>query len=189
MSFKPSKSNQQLTAPLRAVASSTSGGHNQPMRQQYRVLDDATRNRRAKQLLDQLERDNFHEDPHANLVMSKKAPKFEESPVKTGSNNIGTTSGGNRRGHVHKTRMLTFAAMVEEDSRNPPPNYTTAAAPVPDSVIEVSTGKVLIKIPPRHFCSVCGFKAPYTCVTCGNRYCSIPCLGTHRDTRCLKWTA
>lgn len=187
MSSKAGKQSQ-LTAPLRAVASASSGGHNQPLRQQYRVLDDATRNRRAKQLLDHLERDNFHEDPHANLVMSKKAPKFEESPVKSGNNNNGAGSSSNKRGHVHRTRMLTFAAMVEEDARNPPPNYTTAAAPPPDSVMDM-TGKLLIKIPQRHFCSVCGFKAPYTCVTCGNRYCSIPCLGTHRDTRCLKWTA
>ena len=44
-----------------------------------RVLDDAARRRRARKALESLEQDNFHDDPHANLVMSKKAPKFEES--------------------------------------------------------------------------------------------------------------
>jgi len=38
-----------------------------------RVLDEAARMRRARKALESLERDNFHEDPHANLVMSKKA--------------------------------------------------------------------------------------------------------------------
>ena len=27
--------------------------------------------------------------------------------------------------------------------------------------------------PPRHLCAVCGFPSPYTCVTCGTRYCSL----------------
>jgi zinc finger HIT domain-containing protein 1 len=38
-----------------------------------RVLDDATRQRRARKALESLEQDNFHDDPHADLVMSKKA--------------------------------------------------------------------------------------------------------------------
>ena len=42
-------------------------------------MDDAARRRRARKALEALEQDNFHEDPHANLVMSKKAPKFQES--------------------------------------------------------------------------------------------------------------
>ncbi|MCL4161188.1 UNVERIFIED_CONTAM: hypothetical protein GTU68_060549, partial [Idotea baltica] len=44
-----------------------------------RVLDAASRKRRARKALEALEQDNFHDDPHANLVMSKKAPKFQES--------------------------------------------------------------------------------------------------------------
>ena len=38
-----------------------------------RVLDEATRQRRARKALESLEADNFHDDPHADLVMSKKA--------------------------------------------------------------------------------------------------------------------
>ena len=44
-----------------------------------RILDESVRRRRARKALEALEQDNFHDDPHANLVMSKKAPKFEES--------------------------------------------------------------------------------------------------------------
>ena len=46
---------------------------------QRRVLDEAARRRRQRKALEALEQDNFQEDPHADLKMSKKAPKFEES--------------------------------------------------------------------------------------------------------------
>ena len=38
-----------------------------------RVLDDASRKRRARKALEALEADNNQDDPHADLVMSKKA--------------------------------------------------------------------------------------------------------------------
>lgn len=46
--------------------------------QQVRILDEAARRRRQRKALEALEKDNFSEDPHADLKMSKKAPKFEE---------------------------------------------------------------------------------------------------------------
>lgn len=45
------------------------------------------------------------------------------------------------------------------------------------------------QLPPRHFCAVCGFLGQYNCLSCGTRYCSIRCMETHMDTRCLKWAA
>ena len=47
--------------------------------QSRRVLDEATRRRRQRKALEALEADNFQDDPHSDLRMSKKAPKFEES--------------------------------------------------------------------------------------------------------------
>lgn len=164
-------------APLQQSRTTTT----QPTRQQYRVIDEVTRNRRNRQLLDQLERDNFHEDPHANLVMHKKAPKFDDG-TSIRSNN----SSASRRSH--RSRVMTLPQMIEEDSKTEAPNYSTAVSPAPSSVLDNRTGKTLIQIPQRHFCSVCGFQAPYTCVTCGHRYCSVSCLESHRETRCLKWT-
>ena len=38
-----------------------------------RILDDASRQRRARKALERLESDNNQDDPHADLVMSKKA--------------------------------------------------------------------------------------------------------------------
>lgn len=34
---------------------------------QKRILDEATRQRRARKALEALEQDNFHDDPHADL--------------------------------------------------------------------------------------------------------------------------
>jgi zinc finger HIT domain-containing protein 1 len=184
-----SSHSKKLMAPLQQSRTTTTTS--QPVRQQYRVIDEVTRNRRNRQLLDQLERDNFHEDPHANLVMHKKAPKFEDGTIRSSTNNSNATSSSSsntRRSHIHRTRILTLPQMIEEDSKTEGPNYSTAVSPPPSNVIDSRTGKTLIQIPQRHFCSVCGFQAPYTCVTCGHRYCSVPCLVSHRETRCLKWT-
>ncbi|XP_067010712.1 zinc finger HIT domain-containing protein 1 [Anabrus simplex] len=141
---------------------------------QKRVLDEASRRRRARKALEALEQDNFHDDPHADLVMSKKVPKFQET-----LDNRGGRKKKARSAEYYKQRFRkTFAQLVEEDRNyNPdPPNYMSAQA-MPS------------KLPERHFCAVCGFPSNYTCIPCGARYCSIRCLGTHLDTRCLKWTA
>lgn len=41
----------------------------------------------------------------------------------------------------------------------------------------------------RHFCTVCGYAATYTCVKCGMRFCSCRCQNIHNDTRCQKFVA
>ncbi|MCO5568851.1 hypothetical protein L7F22_022552 [Adiantum nelumboides] len=41
----------------------------------------------------------------------------------------------------------------------------------------------------RHFCSVCGYFANYTCTLCGARFCCIRCQKIHTDTRCQKFVA
>ncbi|CAK9164147.1 unnamed protein product [Ilex paraguariensis] len=57
------------------------------------------------------------------------------------------------------------------------PSYLRAAVGPPSSTSR------------RHFCTVCGFNANYTCVKCGMRFCSIRCQNIHSDTRCLKFVA
>lgn len=141
-------------------------------RQQYRVMDDLTRKRRLRHDLEKLEKDNFHDDPHANLMPSKKAPRFDD--VKSGL----SAEDKRRRANV-RLRYLSFAQLLDDDSRRKPPNYASASAPPPE----------VFRLPKRHFCSVCGFKANYTCVTCGMRFCCINCNSIHKETRCLKWTA
>lgn len=140
-----------------------------------RILDDSARRRRAKRALDALEQDNFHDDPHADLVMSKKVPKFQDNLDTSRTRKSKKTKGA----EYYKAKYRKgFAQLQEEDSsiREDEPNYSSAQAPAS-------------RFPERHFCAVCGFPSNYTCTSCGTRYCCIRCLGTHLDTRCLKWTA
>lgn len=91
-----------------------------------KVLDDAARKRRARKAVEALEQDNFHEDPHADLVMSKKVPKFAESNEKP------TRKKKSKSAEYYKLRFRkTFAQLVEEDAsfRPEPPNYMSAQVP------------------------------------------------------------
>ncbi|CAG0895684.1 unnamed protein product [Cyprideis torosa] len=135
-----------------------------------RVLDQATRNRRMRRMLDNLERDNFQEDPHANLSMHKKAPKFEEQlrseqPKKKKKK---------RTAEYYKQRFRkTFEQLLEEPHAA---KYLSASASKSDA-------------PGLKFCGVCGRLSSYTCVTCGTLFCRVTCYQTHKETRCLKWIA
>lgn len=143
-----------------------------------RVLDEATRKRRARKALEALEQDNFHDDPHADLVMSKKVPKFQDTT--DGGNNSRTRKAKKVKGpdyYKNKYRK-NFVQLLEEDKVVRPEEESYCSAQAPAS-----------KYPNRHFCAVCGFPSSYTCCSCGIRYCCIRCLKTHQDTRCLKWTA
>lgn len=139
-----------------------------------RVLDDVTRKRRAKKALEALEQDNYHDDPHADLVMSKKIPKFNNNLDGPRSTRKGKKSRG--ADYYRVKYRKTFQQLLEEDRQMNPdgPNYATASAPP-------------TQLPERHFCAVCGFPSNYTCTSCGTRFCCLRCLSTHQDTRCLKF--
>ncbi|XP_026105687.1 zinc finger HIT domain-containing protein 1-like isoform X3 [Carassius auratus] len=139
---------------------------------QRRVLDSMTRHRRLTRQLEALEKDNFQDDPHASLPqLVKRLPQFDES------NESGKRRKKTRGDHFKQRFRKNFQALLEEEdlSVSEGPNYLIACA-------EPS------KFPQRHFCAVCGFPSNYTCVSCGARYCCVRCLGTHHETRCLKWT-
>merc|ERR1719150_339954 len=184
----------------------TSGGgaKSQRIASQRKVMDEATRRRRARKALESLEQDNFHDDPHADLVMSKKALNlFQEeqhSPEKSsttslsnsqlgGTSNLssGSTSKSSKRrlktAEYYKQRFRkNFLQLLEEDaiqnekSEDKCVNYISAQAPPS-------------KKPQRPFCAVCGFPSKYCCTVCGARFSSLICQETHQETRCLKYTA
>ncbi|XP_069739148.1 zinc finger HIT domain-containing protein 1 [Phaenicophaeus curvirostris] len=163
-------------APLRAEAAAAMGEKKAsgrvPEAAQRRVLDRAARQRRLSRQLEALENDNFGDDPQAGLPRpGKRLPHFADT-AETGKKKKKT------RGDHFKLRFRkNFQALLEEQnlSASEGPNYVTACA-APS------------RLPPRHFCAVCGFPCGYACAACGARFCSPRCLGTHHDTRCLKWT-
>ncbi|XAR60785.1 hypothetical protein NMG60_11034288 [Bertholletia excelsa] len=80
-----------------------------------------------------------------------------------------------------KKAPRTFLELLQEANLEslPPhvPSYLKAAVGPPSSTSR------------RHFCTVCGFTANYTCVRCGMQFCGIRCQNIHNDTRCLKFVA
>lgn len=187
------------------VNSAGGGSKSQRIASQRKILDEASRRRRARKALESLEADNFHDDPHADLVMSKKAlnlfQEVQHSPEKssTTSNTSATQLGGvthSSSGSTSKSskrRLKTaeyykqrfrknFLQLLEEDaiqnekSADKCVSYISAQAPPS-------------KKPQRHFCAVCGFPSNYCCTVCGARFCSLMCQETHQETRCLKYTA
>ena len=140
------------------------------------VIDIKTRQKRQKRQLDALENDNFHNDPHEQLnlyVAKAKLPSFHDNNETKKKKRV-------KVGEIFKQKAKrSFQSLIEElqaEKKDGIPNYFTSVA-----------GKS--EIPTRHFCSVCGFASKYTCVTCGTRYCCVKCLKTHKDTRCMKYTA
>ncbi|XP_054708969.1 zinc finger HIT domain-containing protein 1-like [Uloborus diversus] len=134
-----------------------------------KVLDENTRKRRIREQLLRLEMDNHHENKDSisdDDITDRSFGKVERKKQKS-KKQLG---GGKYR--------KNFTALLEEELANcPPGKFNYIKAVVPPS-----------KYPPRHFCSVCGFSSNYTCVQCGARFCSIKCNGTHKDTRCLKYS-
>ncbi|XP_032230927.1 zinc finger HIT domain-containing protein 1 [Nematostella vectensis] len=141
-----------------------------------KILDTATRRRRQKRQLESLENDNFQEDPHAHLTVLQnkmRIPAFKDT-MEEKRKKKKTKTGE----HFKQRFKRTFAVLLEEAQQETEEGQESyASANVPPS-----------RFPERHFCSVCGFPSNYTCVSCGARYCCVKCLGTHQDTRCLKWT-
>lgn len=138
------------------------------------MLDDATRQRRARQAIEALDNDNFHDDPHGDLVANKNAPKFKDT-LNSSESKRGKRS---RTADYYKFKYRkTFSQMVEYETlcRAEEPKFTGAVVPPSN-------------FPPRNFCSPCGFPSHYNCITCGAKYCSVACLKIHSETRCLKWT-
>ncbi|CAG0914802.1 unnamed protein product [Notodromas monacha] len=103
--------------------------------QSVKVLDEATRNRRKRRALEALEQDNFQDDPHGNLVMHKKAPKFEEALQDTSSSSVkrrSTAGRGAKSADYWKQKSRKNVAMLLEEELQAvglkPPNYASARA-------------------------------------------------------------
>jgi len=144
--------------------------------QRKQVVDQETRTKRQKRQLASLERDNFQDDPHhqMNLYVAKaKLPSFNEN---NDTKKRRKAKVGDIFKHKAKRSFLALTEELQSERKENEANYFTA-------VVTKS------KKPERHFCSVCGYISNYTCVTCGVRYCRISCLKTHKDTRCMKYTA
>ncbi|KAJ3518889.1 hypothetical protein NM688_g9379 [Phlebia brevispora] len=163
-----------------------------PRRQPVRQVQSANAQRydpdvvakRTKRHLDELERSNYSE---SSTAIGYGADDEEDAAG-------GRTTKGRARQTISDKRMASlgikkkstmnirtavlykksFAMLLEESgiaSYSPNvPTYLTAAAPAP-------------KVPPRMFCTVCGYWGKYRCKRCGMAYCDKNCEDVHDETR------
>ncbi|KAI7858152.1 hypothetical protein BDC45DRAFT_565502 [Circinella umbellata] len=136
--------------------------------------DPAAAQRHLKRQLDSLERDNHNSLNDVEGLISNVLQQQEDDSLAARKKRH---KGMKANVYAAKTNLnvLLEDARLELLSPNTPSYLTCSAEPS--------------KYPPRHFCSVCGFQSSYKCLRCGMKYCSVKCLGTHQETRCLKWTA
>ncbi|KAF5282330.1 hypothetical protein FQA39_LY17629 [Lamprigera yunnana] len=99
-------------------------------------------------MLETLEADNYHEDPHADLVMSKKIPKFDEHlETRTRSKKKERSADYYQMKFRKHILQLLEEDRVEADSANR------------FSYVDMSSEDTTM--PYRHFCAVCGFFSSY----------------------------
>lgn len=98
-------------------------------------LDEATVKRRTQKAIENLEKDNYIEDPQPELMVQHNCGSNEDSVGnKRGRRKRGNTLQRLKLAEYFKTRFTkTFSQLVEEDRlKNPDgPNYVTAQAPKP----------------------------------------------------------
>ncbi|KAI8364036.1 hypothetical protein EDC96DRAFT_511685 [Choanephora cucurbitarum] len=140
-------------------------------RVKYTHHDPEIHSKHLKRQLDSLEKDNHQPLSDVEGLISIALAAQEEE---TGTTGIPSRKSRNRSTNVHSAKA-NLTMLLEEAPVTPYCYQTCAVAPS--------------LYPPRKFCSVCGFQSDYTCLRCGMKYCSTRCLSTHRETRCLKWTA
>lgn len=154
-----------------------------------RILDDTARTRIQLRRLEALDADNSGEDPHADVQLKTTSTLFGGASTSSNAKLRGEEqSMKDKRKRRHLEGMIQrakrgVAALVDDEQLALQSGQSCKKMRYPNAVAPAS------RYPPRPLCAVCGFAATYTCVQCGTRYCCIKCLETHKETRCLKWTA
>lgn len=141
--------------------------------ERIRIIDDSSRKRLMRKFHELLEADNHHEDPYADLVMSKKAPKFDDS-FEARPRKKKERTAEQYQIKYRKTLLQNIEDDKKEAATSKRPSYANIAAPP-------------CKYPPFHLCAVCGYQSIYNCISCGVRLCHSKCFEMHFETRCMKW--
>ncbi|CAD6191648.1 unnamed protein product [Caenorhabditis auriculariae] len=171
-----------------------------------KILDDSIRKQRQSKQIEGLELDNVQEDPHANIIWNKAAPKFEDEMIggnsakkgKRGANEERQAGGSEKPAKPSRKRKMMRPEFQKQRFRKPlllqiaEQSKAIRSSQNPDfrrvDAYERAQAPPTTR-PPRRFCAVCGFKSNYNCTKCGLKYCSIPCRDIHNDTRCMRWTS
>ncbi len=84
-----------------------------------------------------------------------------------------STGGGTSRRYGQKREKRFLDAFLLEESERKGETFISITAPKS-------------RYPVPKLCRICLASAPYTCLGCGVRYCSIRCREIHKDTTCTQ---
>uniref|UniRef100_A0A915P1S9 HIT-type domain-containing protein n=1 Tax=Meloidogyne floridensis TaxID=298350 RepID=A0A915P1S9_9BILA len=168
-------------------------------------IDEAARRRRIQRHLETLEKDNFQDDPHANIVWNKSAPKFDDELIfsrsdETKKRKKKSNDPPSKISAPEHASLKEIGCVIDEDEKKWEEDKASTSSTTPSTSQQIQGSTSIASsippfltytqitappslLPPRKFCAVCGLKSCYTCVKCGAHYCSIPCRDTHVDTR------
>ncbi|KRX52587.1 Zinc finger HIT domain-containing protein 1, partial [Trichinella sp. T9] len=126
-----------------------------------------------KKRIERLEEDNFHVDPHEDLMWDKNLPQFSEGG--TPAHPVQNRKKNKRIETLNMRFKKSFDQIIEDDKIHwhPDANYLTAKAPPS-------------RFPSRRFCSVCGLLSKYRCTQCNAYFCTIHCKKSCREAEVLK---
>lgn len=124
---------------------------------------------------EQVDPDDLYVDNEEEEFEQNKQPKKEKRKRSAMSKRRSSASGSTpKRMWVVKTLAQIMFEDYGDGTEARGPNYLTAK-------MKPS------KLPPRHFCVICGLFSSYTCRRCGSRFCSMPCQSHHQEIGCLKF--
>ncbi|KAJ1730346.1 Zinc finger HIT domain-containing protein 1 [Coemansia biformis] len=136
--------------------------------------DQATIVQRQRARLQRLESENYTSIPELDSELAADSARHGKAATQS------LRAKRKKSRHLMQRRTLADILTMEMDQ--------AAGQGSQDTLFYLSCTAVALT-PPRHFCSVCGYRGLYTCVDCGMRFCSLPCKATHADTRCLKFVS
>ncbi|KAI8583152.1 hypothetical protein K450DRAFT_277640 [Umbelopsis ramanniana AG] len=135
------------------------------------VYDIEAQQKHLRRHLESLERDNHQPLDDVEGLVSVALAHIEDD-------NSGRKRQKISRANPFSTRQNLGALIIEARLDLLPPDIPTY----------LTCNATPSQYPPRQFCSVCSFQSSYRCSKCGMKYCSVKCLRTHEETRCMKWT-
>ncbi|CDR37336.1 CYFA0S01e09736g1_1 [Cyberlindnera fabianii] len=139
------------------------------------LTEDLAEEKNSNKRFAELDRENYNETARIDLPklgITFDYPRFPRQTPK----NPKTKSKQSSLQQVRKTLASRrgLANYLDEDERN---------AAILHNVVSKKKN-IMLMVPNKKLCSICGDNAPGSCVRCNSRVCSVKCTTVHNETRC-----
>jgi len=133
---------------------------------------------------------NYAANSKSTKKQASKRRKLDRSKAHHGSSSAASAAGAGASSGKSASGVVAFRKrkldLIFFDEKTPGSECNLDDTTTPSYFNNVAQPSTL---PRRFFCSMCGNIAPYSCVRCGQRYCSVGCCEQHKETKCMKFGA